>query len=172
MILLFLFSSILLFLSGIVDSGIMLKGHPNDIRDSKSEAKTKSIRIRQLGYVTQYKICDTCFLKSNNCSSCKNEFYLIKGGEYEINCVENCPNDTVKYEENKTCLYFEYNTTKTEEQGENKLDLFFWGFILGIAFLLLLLNMIFFCRFCCCKKGEDNLYKEIQTELSEDLVIN
>ena len=118
------------------------------------------------------EICDTCSLKSNNCSSCKNEFYLIKGGEYEINCVENCPNDTVKYEENKTCLYVEYNTTKTEEQGENKLDLFFWGFILGIAFLLLLLNMIFFCRFCCCKKGEDNLYKEIQTELSEDLVIN
>ena len=121
------------------------------------------------------EICSDCSLKSNNCSSCKNDFYLIKGGEYEINCVENCPNDTVKYEENKTCLYVERNNTNPDEQGDNEpneLDLFFWGFILGIAFLLLLLNIIFFCRFCCCKKGEDNIYKQIQTELTEDLVIN
>ena len=121
------------------------------------------------------EVCSDCSLKSNNCSSCKNDFYLIKGGEYEINCVENCPNDTVKYEENKTCLYVERNNTNPDEQGDNEpneLDLFFWGFILGIAFLLLLLNIIFFCRFCCCKKGEDNIYKQIQTELSEDLVIN
>ena len=79
MILLFLFSSFLLVLSGIIDSGIMLKGHPMDIRDRKNEIKKKSIRIRQLGYVTQYKICDTCFLirplRSNHCNSCNNCVY-------------------------------------------------------------------------------------------------
>ena len=79
MIILFLSSSFFLFLSGIVDSGIMLKGHPNDIRDRKNDVKTKSIRVRQLGYITQYKICDTCFLirplRSNHCNSCNNCVY-------------------------------------------------------------------------------------------------
>ena len=79
MILLFLLSSILLFLSGIIDSGIMLKGHPYDIRDRKNDTKSKSIRVRQLGYVTQYKICETCYLirplRSNHCNSCNNCVY-------------------------------------------------------------------------------------------------
>ena len=76
MIILFLISSFLLFLSGIIDPGIMLKGHPNDIRNTKNEIKSKSIRIRQLGYVSQYKICETCYLirplRSTHCNTCNN----------------------------------------------------------------------------------------------------
>ena len=76
MIILFLISSFLLFLSGIIDPGIMLKGHPNDIKDTKNDIKAKSIRIRQLGYVSQYKICETCFLirplRSTHCNTCNN----------------------------------------------------------------------------------------------------
>ena len=57
----------------------MLKGHPSDIKDRKNDVKAKSIRIRQLGYITQYKICDTCFLirplRSNHCNSCNNCVY-------------------------------------------------------------------------------------------------
>lgn len=76
MVLLFFSSSYFLFLSGIIDSGIMLKGHPDDIKDKSNEKKKKPIRIRQLGRVCQYKICDTCFLirplRSNHCNSCNN----------------------------------------------------------------------------------------------------
>ena len=76
MILLFLISSFLLFLSGIIDPGIMLKGHPNDIKDTKNNTKSKTIKIRQLGYVSQYKICETCFLirplRSTHCNTCNN----------------------------------------------------------------------------------------------------
>ena len=76
MAILFLFSSYFLFLSGIVDSGIMLKGHQDDIKDKSNEKKKKPIRIRQLGNISQYKICETCFLirplRSNHCNSCNN----------------------------------------------------------------------------------------------------
>ena len=76
MILLFILSSILLIISGIIDPGIMLKGNNNDIFDSKNEAKSKSIRIRQLGYISQYKICQTCYiirpLRSTHCNICNN----------------------------------------------------------------------------------------------------
>ena len=76
MILLLLITSFLLFLSGVIDPGTMLKGHPNDIKDKRDNKKNKSIRIRQLGYISQYKICETCFLirplRSNHCSICNN----------------------------------------------------------------------------------------------------
>ena len=76
MILLFLLSSFLLFYSGLIDPGIMLKGHPNDIKNTKNNTKTKSIRIHQLGYVSQYKICETCYLirplRSTHCNTCNN----------------------------------------------------------------------------------------------------
>ena len=76
MVLLLLISSFLLFLSGLIDPGTMLKGHPNDIKDKRDNKKNKSIRIRQLGYISNYKICETCFLirplRSNHCNACNN----------------------------------------------------------------------------------------------------
>ena len=76
MVLLILISSFLLFLSGTIDSGTMLKSHPNDIKDKNGNNKLKSIRIRQLGYVKKYKICKTCFLikplRSSHCNTCNN----------------------------------------------------------------------------------------------------
>ncbi len=42
MVLLFFSSSYFLFLSGIIDSGIMLKGHPDDIKDNSNEKKKES----------------------------------------------------------------------------------------------------------------------------------
>ena len=50
----------MLFYSGIIDPGIMLKGSPEDIYNTKGERKEKITRIRQLGYVSSYKICSTC----------------------------------------------------------------------------------------------------------------
>lgn len=76
MIILILLSSFLLFLSGIIDPGTMVKGHPNDIKDKNENRKPKSIKVRQLGYVSRYKICDTCYLirplRSNHCNTCNN----------------------------------------------------------------------------------------------------
>ena len=76
MIFLFLISAIFLFWSGIIDPGYMLKGHPNDIRLKNGNQKENSIRIRQLGYISQYKICSTCYLirplRSTHCNTCNN----------------------------------------------------------------------------------------------------
>ncbi len=69
---LFILSSFFLFLSGMVDPGIMLKGHYNDVKQNKKNL----IRIRQLGHIREYKICDTCYLirplRSNHCNTCNN----------------------------------------------------------------------------------------------------
>ena len=76
MFLLLLVSSYFLCKSGIIDPGIMLKNNENDIKDTKNIEKKKSIRIRQLGYVQKYKICETCYLirplRSNHCNTCNN----------------------------------------------------------------------------------------------------
>jgi len=76
MIILFLITTILLFWSGIIDPGYMLKGHPNDIRLKNGNQKEKPIRMRSLGYISQYKICSTCYLirplRSTHCNTCNN----------------------------------------------------------------------------------------------------
>ena len=76
MIFLFLISAVFLFWSGIIDPGYMLKGHPNDIRLKNGNQKENSIRIRQCGYISQYKICSTCYLirplRSTHCNTCNN----------------------------------------------------------------------------------------------------
>ena len=46
MIILFLITAFLLFWSGIIDPGYMLKGHPNDIRLKNGNQKESSIRIK------------------------------------------------------------------------------------------------------------------------------
>ena len=76
MIALFLITTFLLFWSGIIDPGYMLKGHPNDIRTKNGAQKEHSIRMRNLGYISQYKICSTCYLirplRSTHCNTCNN----------------------------------------------------------------------------------------------------
>ena len=75
-IILFCLASFMLFYSGIIDPGIMLKGSPEDIYNTKGERKEKITRIRQLGYISSYKICGTCNiirpLRSSHCNSCNN----------------------------------------------------------------------------------------------------
>ena len=76
MIILFLIAAFLLFWSGIIDPGYMLKGHPNDIKLKNGNQKENSIRMRNLGYISQYKICSTCYLirplRSTHCNTCNN----------------------------------------------------------------------------------------------------
>ena len=66
----------MLFYSGLIDPGIMLKRDPNEIKDSNDKVKEKRTRIRQLGYISSYKLCTTCFiirpLRSHHCNSCNN----------------------------------------------------------------------------------------------------
>ena len=75
MIITFIISSYFLFLSGMIDPGIMLKGNQKDIVGENGE-KTSIIKIRQLGYVNHYKICRTCNLikpqRSSHCNTCNN----------------------------------------------------------------------------------------------------
>lgn len=79
MVILFLISSFLLIFSGVIDPGIMLKGHPNIIKDTHDVERKKPIRIHQLGFVSQYKICETCYLirplRSSHCNTCNNCVY-------------------------------------------------------------------------------------------------
>ena len=76
MIVLFLLTCFFLFKSGMMDPGILLRGHPNDIKKTNNTFKSKSTRIRQLGYIKEYKICDTCYLirplRSTHCGVCDN----------------------------------------------------------------------------------------------------
>ena len=76
MIFLFLISCFFLFTSAMIDPGIMLRGHINDTKKTNDEYKSKPIYIRQLGYIREYKICDTCYLirplRSTHCNTCDN----------------------------------------------------------------------------------------------------
>ena len=76
MICLIIISSLFLISSGIIDPGIMLRGEPKNIENTKNQAKDKVIRVRQLGTVSTYKICSTCYiirpLRSNHCGTCNN----------------------------------------------------------------------------------------------------
>ena len=76
MIFLFLLSCFFLFASAMIDPGIMLRGHINDTKKTNDEVKSKSIYIRQLGHISEYKICDTCHLirplRSTHCNTCDN----------------------------------------------------------------------------------------------------
>lgn len=76
MILLFLFSSFFLFKSGFIDSGILLRGNLKDLQMESKNFRSKPTHLRQLGYIREYKICDTCFiirpLRSTHCGICDN----------------------------------------------------------------------------------------------------
>ena len=73
---LFILSSFFLFKSGLIDSGILLRGNLTDIQKENKDFRTKPTHLRQLGYIREYKICDTCFivrpLRSTHCRICDN----------------------------------------------------------------------------------------------------
>ena len=79
MFILFFLSSFFLFKSGLIDSGILIRGNLVDIQMENKNCRTKPTHLRQLGYIREYKICDTCFivrpLRSNHCGICDNCIY-------------------------------------------------------------------------------------------------
>ena len=66
----------MLFYSGMIDPGLMLKGNREYILDNKGNEKKQLTRIRQLGYISNYKICNTCNiirpLRASHCNCCNN----------------------------------------------------------------------------------------------------
>ena len=79
MLILFFLSSFFLFKSGLIDSGILLRGNLTDIQMENKNCRSKPTRLRQLGYIREYKICDTCYivrpLRSTHCGICDNCIY-------------------------------------------------------------------------------------------------
>ena len=79
MLILFFLSSFFLFKSGLVDSGILLRGNLGDIQMSNKNIRSRPTHLRQLGYIREYKICDTCYiirpLRSTHCGICDNCIY-------------------------------------------------------------------------------------------------
>ena len=79
MLILFFLSSFFLFNSGLIDSGILLRGNLTDIQMENKNCRSKPTRLRQLGYIREYKICDTCYivrpLRSTHCGICDNCIY-------------------------------------------------------------------------------------------------
>ena len=79
MLILFFLSSFFLFKSGLVDSGILLRGNLTDIQMENKNCRSKPTHLRQLGYIREYKICDTCYivrpLRSTHCGICDNCIY-------------------------------------------------------------------------------------------------
>ena len=91
MILLFLFSSFFLFKSGFIDSGILLRGNLKDLQMESNNFRSKPTHLRQLGYIREYKICDTCFiirpLRSTHCGLCDN---CISRFDHHCPWIGNC----------------------------------------------------------------------------------
>ena len=114
--------------------------------------------------------CSTCLIggddKNNNCSSCINDLYLIKGGEYENNCVESCPENYSKNDTEKICTYVKPSDNTDSPDSSDESDSWLWYVITITAILLLIINIIFFSKNCCYKDKED-IVENIQTELSD-----
>lgn len=78
LILIALLVSITFFLlkAGLADPGIIIRGNYKDLRMHNYEIRKKAIRLQQLGYMREYKICDTCYLirplRSTHCGNCNN----------------------------------------------------------------------------------------------------
>ena len=147
---------------------------------------------RENYYLNNEKDCrlcyDNCFNcteggneTNHNCLSCKNNYFLVISGIYENNCVETCPENTVKNDSNKICIYVE-PSNKSEENNNNnnnknssssKSKLIVWIFVAISAVMLIVFNIIFFGNICCCNGKEQDDVKKIQTELSDmKLIIN
>ena len=74
-IILFCITSFLLFFIGLIDPGLMLKGNLEEIKGQTSETP-KITKIRQLGYISLYKKCNTCNIirpqRTTHCGCCNN----------------------------------------------------------------------------------------------------
>ena len=75
-IILFLITTILLFLSGFSDPGIIKRNDKSAIALKTKSRDRKTIYISQLGYFRRYKICNTCNvirpLRASHCANCNN----------------------------------------------------------------------------------------------------
>ena len=76
LLILLLTTGVLLFISGLKDPGILVRGHPNNLRLKTGDLRKKGIHINHLGYISSYKFCDTCYLvrpqRSTHCGTCNN----------------------------------------------------------------------------------------------------
>ena len=122
-----------------------------------------------------YDNCYNCTEGGNdtkhNCLSCKNNnYYLVKGGIYENNCVETCPENTIKDDNYKICTFS--NITSEDDNLTDNSNLIAWIFIIAAGVLLIIFNIIFFGKNCCFK-GKQDISNSIQTELSDmNLIVN
>ena len=138
--------------------------------------------------------CKTCDISANNCKSCINHFYFNKTEKKCYNCHENCETCSKGEEgENENCLScnkssdFKYlvkakgfysncvkqcpnNTIESSSECVDEIknkDFLLYIYIVIIGMLLLFVIILFFIK--NCKKNEDeNLIKEIHTELVEN----
>ena len=92
---------------------------------------------------------------------------MIKGGEYENNCVESCPENYSKNDTEKICTYVKPSDNTDSPDSSDESDSWLWYVITITAILLLIINIIFFSKNCCCKNKEDDIVENIQTELSD-----
>ena len=107
-----------------------------------------------------YENCITCSNgkegENENCLSCNKSTtfkYLVKASGFYSNCVEQCPNNTV------------LSNFKCVDEIKNK-DFLLYIYIAIIGLLLLIVIIFFFIK-NCKKNGDENLVKEIHTELVE-----
>ena len=76
LLLLLITSGVLLFISGLIDPGILIRDHPNNLQLKTGDLRRKGVHINQLGYIVSYKFCDTCYIvrpqRSTHCGTCNN----------------------------------------------------------------------------------------------------
>ena len=104
-----------------------------------------------------YDKCNNCSIggddTNNNCLSCKSDYYLIIGGEFDNNCLLNCPENTVKDDKENICRYVE---------SDNSVSSLIWIFIIIIAIILIIINIIFFYKYCRSKNKEEDKIENIK----------
>ena len=127
-----------------------------------------------------YETCYNCTQEGNynnhNCLSCKDNNFLVVSGIYKNNCVETCPENTVKDDIYNICKYVEpgdISDDNNENKSSSKSKLIVWIFVAIAAVLFIVFNIIFFGNICCCEGKKQDETSTIQTELSDmNLIIN
>jgi len=120
--------------------------------------------------------CQTCEKggedENQNCLTCKyNDTYLINADGYNKNCVENCSDYNLTFE-NKFCVNITNSSSddsgKQGESSNEKPNYMVMIFFILIAILLIVLILIFFKR--CHRKNDLDLMDNIKTELKDKIV--